>query len=103
MDVTRVRPPVRRRRAQLGLWTLALLSLLLWIPSPAEAVSLVVTNTNDAGPGSLRQAILDANTIPGADEITFTITGTIRPASQLPTVTDAVTITGPRTADGSPR
>jgi len=35
----------------------------------------MVTNTNDSGPGSLRQAILDANDAPGADEIGFNISG----------------------------
>ena len=33
--------------------------------------SFLVTNTNDSGPGSLRQAVLDANAVPGADTITF--------------------------------
>jgi hypothetical protein len=50
-----------------------------------------VTNTLDAGPGSLRQAILDANAAAGADVIAFNIGGggraTIRPASPLPAVT----------------
>lgn len=36
--------------------------------SPVSAATITVTNTNDVGPGSLRQAILDAN--PG-DTITF--------------------------------
>ena len=34
-------------------------------------VSLVVTNTNDSGPGSLRQAIADAAAAPGPDTILF--------------------------------
>jgi predicted outer membrane repeat protein len=34
-------------------------------------ISLVVTNTNDAGTGSLRKAIENANNIPGDDTITF--------------------------------
>jgi hypothetical protein len=38
---------------------------------PANA--FVVTNTNDSGPGSLRQAIEDANARPGADSIVFAI------------------------------
>ncbi|MDB5330006.1 MAG: hypothetical protein JWP03_1157, partial [Phycisphaerales bacterium] len=33
----------------------------------------VVNNTADAGPGSLRQAILDANLNPGADAVTVAI------------------------------
>jgi uncharacterized delta-60 repeat protein len=38
---------------------------------PMQAGSLVVTNTNDSGPGSLRQAVLDANAAAGANVITF--------------------------------
>jgi titin len=57
-----------------------------------------VTNTNDAGAGSLRQAILDANGHSGSDIIVFNIPGsgthTIRPTSGLPWITDPVTIAG---------
>ncbi len=61
-----------------------------------------VTNVNDSGPGSLRQAILDANVTPnssvGPDNIRFNIPGagvkTISPASALPTITDPVLIDG---------
>lgn len=59
-----------------------------------------VTNTNDFGAGSLRQAITDANASAGADEIRFNITpndGTVKTInllSALPAVTDAVTIDG---------
>jgi hypothetical protein len=61
---------------------------------------LTVFNTNDAGSGSLRQAILDANATTGADTITFDIPGagvqTISPLSALPPLTDnaGVTIDG---------
>uniref|UniRef100_UPI0016047CB9 DUF2341 domain-containing protein n=1 Tax=Stieleria mannarensis TaxID=2755585 RepID=UPI0016047CB9 len=55
-----------------------------------------VTNTNDSGAGSLRQAILDANANAGLDTIDFNITGTgthlITPATMLPLITDAVNI-----------
>ncbi len=58
----------------------------------------VVTNTADAGAGSLRQAILDANANPGPDDITFNIPGagvhTIKPLSPLPVVTGTVNIDG---------
>src|SRR5438132_7471692 len=37
--------------------------------------TFTVTNTNDSGPGSLRQAILSANVNPGLDSITFNIPG----------------------------
>jgi parallel beta-helix repeat protein len=54
------------------------------------AATVVVTNTNDSGPGSLRQALLDANAAPGDDVIGFDIPGpgphTITPATPLPPV-----------------
>ena len=59
---------------------------------------LVVTNTADSGPGSLRDAITTANSQPGADIITFNIPGggvqTIAPLSGLPGLTGPVVIDG---------
>src|SRR5215207_5297457 len=82
-----------RIRALLALLlTLALLGLLT--PAPARAASFIVTNTNDSGAGSLRQAILDANGTAGADTITFTVSGTIPLASTLPAIDDELTIDG---------
>ena len=69
--------------------------------SPAIEHRLVfgpaATSTADAGPGSLRQAILDANARPGADLITLgpDVHGTITLASSLPAITDDLWITGP--------
>ena len=61
-------------------------------------VPLVVTNTNDSGAGSLRQAIIDANNAAGPDTIQFNISGvgphTIQPLSGLPGITDPVIIDG---------
>jgi hypothetical protein len=59
----------------------------------------LVTNTNDAGPGSLRQAILYSNASVGIlDTISFAISGTtvhtISPNSALPTIVDRVIIDG---------
>ena len=60
---------------------------------------LTVTNTDEAGAGSLRWAIANANVHPGADAIDFDIPGSgvqsITLATRgLPAVTDAVTIDG---------
>jgi len=52
-------------------------------------------NTNDAGPGSLRQAILDANGNSEPDVILFAVTGTITLVSALPAITEDLTIAGP--------
>ena len=58
-----------------------------------------VINTNASGPGSLAQAIINANVASGTDVITFAIPSgplVISPTSALPlpTVTDGVTIDG---------
>ena len=64
----------------------------------AQGATFTVTNTNDAGSGSLRQAILDANALAGADTIAFNIPGTgphsIQVLSSLPGITGPVTIDG---------
>lgn len=65
--------------------------------SAYAAVTFVVTNVNDNGPGSLRQAIIDANSSPGLDTITFNISGasrSITPILGLPAITDPVVIDG---------
>ncbi|MCL4264490.1 MAG: hypothetical protein KJ069_14800 [Anaerolineae bacterium] len=54
--------------------------------------TFLVTNLNDSGPESLRQAILDANATPGEDLITITVLGQLDLQSALPTITEAVTI-----------
>lgn len=56
-----------------------------------------VTSVGDAGAGTLRQAILDANAAVGPDTITFAIgTGpvSIAVATQLEEITDGVLIDG---------
>lgn len=71
--------------------------IALVVSLPLSAATFTVTNTNDSGAGSLRQAILDANAAPGADTIVFAIgTGiqVITPATLLPMITDPVTIDG---------
>lgn len=77
----------------------ALLGLLLLIASTAQAATYTVSNTNDSGAGSLRQAITSANMTAGLDTIVFSIPGggvkTITPASPLPAVTQPLIIDGP--------
>ncbi|MDQ3930272.1 MAG: S-layer homology domain-containing protein [Chloroflexota bacterium] len=64
----------------------------------APSATYVVTNTNNSGQGSLRQAIFDANANPGHDTISFNIPGegvqVIMPAAPLPPITDPVTLDG---------
>ena len=64
----------------------------------ASAATFTVTNTNDSGAGSLRQAILDANGSFGDDLIVFAIPGsgvqTIHLASGLPAITQPVILDG---------
>jgi hypothetical protein len=86
--------------------TLAMVAMMLAAKPSYAADTLTVTNTNDSGAGSLRQAILDANATDGASVIDFDISGTgvktIRPSSALPTVTEQVTIDGYTQTDASP-
>lgn len=60
--------------------------------------TFTVTNTNDSGAGSFRQAIDDANLLAGVDTIGFNITGggphSIGLLSALPGITDTVVIDG---------
>lgn len=68
------------------------------------AVTFTVTSTNDSGPGSLRQAILDANSTAGPDDVAFNIAGagcvgspavcTINVTTFLPIITETLAING---------
>jgi len=72
------------------------LSLLATLMTPAHAATFTVINTNDAGVGSLRDAITQANLTTAADEIRFDIPGagphTIAPLSALPAIANPVLI-----------
>lgn len=72
-------------------------------PTPLPvSQTYTVRNTNDSGPDSLRQAIIDANNHPnavgGIDQIAFNIPGpgvhTITPATAYPAIADPVLIDG---------
>jgi uncharacterized repeat protein (TIGR01451 family) len=79
----------------LGKWVS--LSFLL-VALTANGATFTVINNADAGAGSLRQAITDANAAAGQDSIHFNIPGigvhTIAPLSALPQITGALTIDG---------
>jgi hypothetical protein len=81
--------------------TVAGLALVgLGLGQAADAATFNVTNLDDNGPGSLRQAISDANAAGGADVITFQagLTGTITLTTGQLEVTDSVDIQGPGAA-----
>lgn len=73
---------------------LAILGTLLFCLSsmPARAAIITVTNMNDNGPGSLRQALRSAN---DGDTINFAVTGTITLTSGGLPINKNITISGP--------
>src|SRR5215470_14040387 len=77
--------------------SLTVLAVLLAAAS-LDGATFTVTNTDDSGQGSLRQAILDANATPGLDTIAFNIPGagvhTITPVTSLDPILDPVLIDG---------
>jgi hypothetical protein len=92
------RPGLALIRAGLGLFVCACLA-----GATGRAATFLVTNAANAGPGSLRQAILDANAATGQSTIFFNFTGsgpfTLSLSSPLPpltqpTLVDATTMAG---------
>src|SRR5215210_3524354 len=67
------------------------------LASPAWAATYTVINTNDARAGSLREAIIDANTTTGvADTIDFELGSAASiplTSAELPTITDGAGLT----------
>jgi hypothetical protein len=85
--------------ARLGVGLALVIVALGSLPAPvARAATYNVSNTNDSGGGSLRQAITDANNNPGPDTITFSTSGTITLGSSLPSISGNLTIIGPGAA-----
>jgi CSLREA domain-containing protein len=104
-----------RRTSRAALVAVALAAAALAAPATGAAATFTVNNTTDLNDGScdgvhcsLREAINAANAAGGADLIAFNIPGpsphSIKPVSQLPTITDPVTIDGTTEPDfaGSP-
>src|ERR1700745_2270942 len=71
------------------------LLITLILHTTAHPANYIVVNNSDAGPGSLRQAILNANAS-GGGSITFAnVTGAISLQSPLPILTANIKIVGP--------
>jgi hypothetical protein len=83
---------------------------LAFLAFPVSANTFTVTSTANAGAGTFRQALLDANANPGDDDVEFNIAGcpgsppvcTIAPASALPIVTGRVFVDGYLNGMGTP-
>src|SRR5688572_2830943 len=92
------RPPGRRGLvAGLVASGAALLGAFAGGASLAGAAAFEVTNTAGSGPGSLRQAILDANAAAGADSISFApgVGGTIELGGTQLSIAGDLDIAGP--------
>jgi predicted outer membrane repeat protein len=80
-------------------WWLPVAALLLGglVAGSAAAATFTVGNLSDSGPGSLRQAVLDANATAGADIIAFQagLTGTLTLTLGEILITDSVDVRGP--------
>jgi len=68
------------------------LGALCLVALSTQAATITVTNTNDSGAGSLRQAIADSN---DGDTIAFGVTGTITLTTGELLVTKSISIAGP--------
>lgn len=88
---------IRLRLPRLAATLFILAGLLVAFPATTSAATFEVTNLNDSGTGSLRQAVLDANGAGGADIITFQdgLTGTITLTTGVLALTGEVDIQGP--------
>ena len=79
-------------RCTVRLCILVWFALHLSFATQTHAATITVTNTNDSGPGSLRQALRAAN---DGDTVIFAVTGTIALTSGGLPINKSLTISGP--------
>ena len=79
-------------RCTVRLCILVWFALHLSFATQTHAATITVTNTNDSGPGSLRQALRAAN---DGDTVVFAVTGTIALTSGGLPINKSLTISGP--------
>ncbi|MBI1804857.1 MAG: HYR domain-containing protein [Ignavibacteriae bacterium] len=91
--ISNIRTSTHHLQSRKGRFIGSLVLLLIIAALPMSAATFTVTSTADAGAGTLRQAILDANAAAGADLINVPA-GTYNLASVLPTVAENLTIRG---------
>ena len=86
----------RSNKARAAIATGAAIGAVLAVAPAADAATFPVSTTTDSGPGSLRQAILDANAAAGLDQVTFSagLSGAINLTAELE-ITDPINIQGP--------
>ena len=82
------RGPLNYLFPALAWWTVSLCA----VATPAHAATVTVTNTNDSGLGSLRQALIMAN---DGDAITFAVSGSIILTTGELLVDKSISISGP--------
>ncbi len=99
----------RKYLVKVAVAVMLLVGCLMVITRPAAAqTALIVTSGADSGPGSLRQALIDANASPGVDTVKFDILGSaphvIALLTALPDLTEPAVIDGTTQPDyeGSP-
>lgn len=87
----------KSKRAVMFALTISFAAVGLSSGETRAGAAFMVTNLNDNGPGSLRQAILNANASPGGDTIGVAVglSGTIILTSGQLTISDDLTLTGP--------
>ena len=91
---------IRRRAKRAAAGTVAAVGAAAIVAPSADAATFQVSNLNDAGAGSLRDAVEQANLAAGADTVTFAagLTGTITLTTGEIPVEEAIDIQGPGAA-----